>query len=257
MSKEISPQLTQFRNASAIFSNVAMSSPDKDAAPVRAGLRVWLKSFFDIGDARERNRQTIEAFRNAVLSSPRYAGALADQARGLLDRLTPWRPLSSRNIVKTLTALEGVRREEKNRAITRERIASICSVSNNAHFNSVMEPVTKLHGYGDPDPMSLKGFIDKSLMTAPAIRKHDYSKGPITEQKLTDLRMEKLKIVTDCLAMLNKNRARRPLRQLLWQQTFANKAPINDNLPKNMEKELAKLEKQYLREIDKLAANSL
>ncbi len=65
------------------------------------GLAHRLKSFFNIGDARERNRETLAAIRAAVVSNPSFFGAedLQYQAGRLLDDVRTDRAIDSSRIV--------------------------------------------------------------------------------------------------------------------------------------------------------------
>ncbi len=72
-----------------------------------AGFFHRLKSFFNFGDARAKNRATLDAIRTAVLSDPRFAPAdLQAQARHLLDGVRTDRAIDISQIKGLVKALK-------------------------------------------------------------------------------------------------------------------------------------------------------
>ncbi|MDL2279129.1 hypothetical protein LJC15_00500 [Desulfovibrio sp. OttesenSCG-928-G11] len=238
MSSKLSPLLTQFRDATKTFSSVTINNDGPNAAPVRAGLRVWLKSFFNIGDARQQNERTIEAFRQAILTSSRYR-PLKNMLGPLFKNLSNSRPLSSRSILQTLAAVKHMLKIEKRKFTTNAHITSMCGFGDKARCKQITASIMAHHGKGDPEPAELRRAIVKSFRLAPEIQKYDYKQGSIPEKKVQALVDGRLTVITACLAMLNKNNVSPELRKHLWKDAL--QTDIDKNTLSDMERMLKQM----------------
>ena len=87
--------------------NVLLNTSGTDLESV--GVKQSLKSFFNVGDARDRNNTTMSAIRDAVFNDPRFKSRdLKDRAKLLLDGVRTDRAIDAsriKGIVKELLAL--------------------------------------------------------------------------------------------------------------------------------------------------------
>jgi hypothetical protein len=109
-----------FRAGSAALGRGNLQTDQDNAAIVRGGKGTWIKSFLNIGGARQANARTLEALRLAVHSDPRYA-RVTGQADALLGRMDSRSPLTGKKVALFLAQMDAAAQKADSDLVAHNR----------------------------------------------------------------------------------------------------------------------------------------
>ncbi|MDL2279130.1 hypothetical protein LJC15_00505 [Desulfovibrio sp. OttesenSCG-928-G11] len=112
------PSLAMFRQLADKHERIQVDGDNDRQQVARAGVRSWLKSLFGIGSQRDKNKETLAAFKQAIRNDERYRN-LTGVADSLIGAYNHKRPLESRLVKQVLDGLEATYKDNKVKTLVK------------------------------------------------------------------------------------------------------------------------------------------
>ena len=137
-----------FRTHSDQLGKAGLEVNQEGTAVGRSGACAWIKSFLNIGGARQAAARTLEALRNAVRNDPHYA-RVTEQADAMLGRLSSKYALTGRQITQFLGQLDTAAQTADAQAVALNK-ALVSKYSMNAM--SLVDKLSNAEGVSQGSP---------------------------------------------------------------------------------------------------------